>query len=136
MTKSTVRQRNLRALIKDAGGPTPLAHRLGHAGPSYLSQLANAHRPITEKAARKLESDLGLPEGWLDEDVHASDKALPACPNMLKQVVLAVSEELDTQHVKIEPARLAQLVALVYLNAQPQGKVDREYVRQVVQLTH
>lgn len=136
MSKSTVRQRNLRNLIKDAGGPTPLAHRLGHAGPSYLSQLANAHRPITEKTARKLEHDLGLPDGYLDEDVHAADKPLPACPNMLKQVVLAVSEELDTQHAKVEPARLAQLVALVYLHAQPLGKVDKAYVQQVVQLTH
>lgn len=34
-----VRKRNLRALIKEHGGPSQLAKQLGYAGPSYLSQL-------------------------------------------------------------------------------------------------
>lgn len=32
-----------------------------------MSQLNTGRRPITEKTARKLESALGLPNGWMDE---------------------------------------------------------------------
>lgn len=135
MTINTVRQRNLRSLIHEAGGPSTLAARLGHSGPSYLSQLANAHRPVTEKTARKFEESLGLRPGWLDEDVHEPAK-LVACPAILGQVVQAVSEELEAQHTSIEPSRLAAVVTMVYEHSQPLGHVDTDYVRRVVELTH
>ena len=112
------------------------ADRLGHSGPSYLSQLANAHRPVTEKTARKFEQSLGLREGWLDEDTHEPVKTLPACPAILGQVVQAVSEEMESQHVSVDPPRMAAVVTMVYEHAQPLGHVDPDYVRKVVQLTH
>ena len=135
MAINAIRQRNLRALIRDAGGPSTLAARLGHAGPSYLSQLANAHRPLTEKTARKFGEALALRPGWLDEDVHEPAK-LVACPAILGQVVQAVSEELNAQHVSIDPPRMAAVVTMVYEHSQPLGRVDVDYVRRVVQLTH
>lgn len=35
---------------------------------SYISQILGGHRPLGERAARKLEEDCGRPAGWLDVD--------------------------------------------------------------------
>lgn len=59
---------NLRRLIDALGGVGAVSQKLGRAGSSYLSQLVgpNPSRNIGERAARKIEADLGLPEMWLD----------------------------------------------------------------------
>lgn len=61
-----VRRKRLGTLIKQWGGPTNLANKLGLSGPSYLSQLRSKNRPITEKVARGIEAKLQLPPGWFD----------------------------------------------------------------------
>lgn len=69
-----IRRENLRRKIREAGGPGSLTLQLNLSNPSYLSHLAGPtpSRVITEKTARKVESLLGLPQGWLDveEKVH------------------------------------------------------------------
>lgn len=45
------RRENLRKLIRQWGGPTSLAKKLGHANGSYIAQLAGPHpsREVSER---------------------------------------------------------------------------------------
>ncbi|HEX8590668.1 hypothetical protein [Pseudomonas sp.] len=50
------------------------AYGLDKSKASYISQILGGHRPLGERAARKLEVDCGRPHGWLDvEDDDAVD---------------------------------------------------------------
>jgi hypothetical protein len=59
---------NLRKAMESAGDWEKLGRFIGQ-NPVFLKQLAsaNAQRSIGEKLARKIEFDLGVPQGWLDQ---------------------------------------------------------------------
>ena len=59
---------NLRKAMQSAGDWEKLGRLVGQ-NPLFLAQLAGEHaqRAIGEKLARKLEFDLGVPAGWLDQ---------------------------------------------------------------------
>ena len=61
------RRDNLRTVAANLGGQHRLAQRLGY-NRSYISQMIrrNSTYKISEKAARKIESALTLPPGFLD----------------------------------------------------------------------
>src|SRR5471032_2411943 len=66
-TSSSIRLMNLRALIKNAGGPAEATRKLDMDG-SQLSQIAGRHpvRNIGTTLARRIEKVFRHPLGWLD----------------------------------------------------------------------
>jgi len=66
MDMQAVRRANLRALIEQWGGLRALARKLGYLQAPFLSQMNSGNRAITEKTARRIESTLKLPPGWMD----------------------------------------------------------------------
>lgn len=63
-----IRVENLRKAALSAGGWEQLGKFVA-LSPVFLRQTAGAHpqRAIGERLARKLEFDLGVPAGWLDQ---------------------------------------------------------------------
>lgn len=129
-----IRRRNLRTLIAQWGSPTALAKKLKLSGPSYLSQMVGGHRPLTEKTARKLEQQLGLKVGWLDETQAAGDRAASVDDTLIARVVMVVGETLKEAGVTVAPDKFAELVTLVYGEASRTGAIDEKLVQRLVQL--
>lgn len=131
----TVRRENLKRLLEREGGPTALGKRLGHSGPSYLSQMATGKRPISERTARTIESTVGLSEFELDQQIGES---IPfngtAARQLLSDVVRAVGEALDRAQVKPSSKKFAEIVALVYEHSASAGRVDQAYIQHLVSL--
>lgn len=67
MDAKEIRLRNLRELIREAGGQRKLA-ALARVNPAYLSQILSARtrRQMGDVVARRLEAGLGKPHGWMD----------------------------------------------------------------------
>jgi len=76
-----IRLRNLRMLVREAGTIANLA-RLSSTAPAYLSQILNSlptstgrPRSVGDKLARKLESAMDKPYGWMDQANQARSEA-------------------------------------------------------------
>ncbi len=126
------RRINLRRLIEQQGGPTAVALRLGYSNGSFLAHLAGPHptRQISEKVARGIERKLALRTGWLDaEDMPHLDDVLLA---QSIQAVTAVALEYDR---RVQPAKFAELVSIVYDHAVRTGECDTAFVQRLVRLT-
>lgn len=132
---TTNRRANLRLLIAQWDGPTPLAKKLGLSGPSYLSQLVSGHRPITEKTARQFEESLDLPLGWLDDERHASGKPVKVDDDLVTRVVMLVGAALEESKTAVKPAKFADLVAMAYEEAVRAGELSEQYVKRLIKLT-
>ena len=80
--KNEIRLENLRALISEAGNQAKLAELIGVA-PSYINTLTKQRidsatgksKGIGEATARKLETAMSKPFGWLDQD-HSYDESV------------------------------------------------------------
>lgn len=129
-----VRRDNLRALIEREGGPSSLAKKLGHSGPSYLSQLASGKSPITEKVVRKIEQQLGLPEFALDVKPGEGVPFAGTDHALLASSIRAVGEELERAKKEPGAKKFSELVAIVYENAVKTGSVDARYVQSLIRL--
>lgn len=104
-----VRIENLRKLIHRHGGSAALARELGHANAAYLTHMAgpNPSRPITEKAARKIEQKLGLEIGWLDGGSTPAPKKREA--DSVFTVLEKLTSEFERQKVNITSTRLSKI---------------------------
>ncbi len=69
-----VRVENLCALIKQSS-LTEIARRSKRA-PSQIWEMKNRRRGFGEKIARRIEIEMGLPQGWLDEPHGSEEKQL------------------------------------------------------------
>lgn len=129
-----IRRTNLRKLMAQWGGPTSLAAKLGHSNGSYLAQLAGPHptREISERTARGFEKELDLPSGWLDRNHHQDTQHLD--DTTLALCIRAVSAAVKDAHLKVEPSKFADLVALAYDNSQAVGSLDENFVTRLVRL--
>ncbi|MFQ5509521.1 MAG: S24 family peptidase [Leptospirillia bacterium] len=67
MDAKAIRLYNLRRLISEAGGQKKLAQRAG-VNPAYVSQILSTRtrRSMGDDVARRLESGMGKPHGWMD----------------------------------------------------------------------
>jgi len=72
------RLKKLESLIQEYGTAERLAQLSGQSA-AYLRQCRTGHRNIGEKLARSIESELGLPPGWMDhlDDSSPSDHVPP-----------------------------------------------------------
>jgi hypothetical protein len=66
MKEQQTRLDNLRALVERAGGAAAFARTYPGVDPTYISQLLNKHRNFGERAARTMETKIGLDRGALD----------------------------------------------------------------------
>lgn len=129
------RRTNLRLLVEQWGGATSFAKKLGYSGPSYVSQLLRENRPITEKTARQIETDLDLPEGWLDlGPEQAAVQPAPVDVELVTRCVLAVGQALEREAATVSPAKFADLVAVTYEAAVRAGALSQQYVDRLVRL--
>lgn len=129
-----LRRTNLRKLMESWGGPTSLAHKLGHSNGSYLAQLAgpNPSREVSEKVAREIEIRLNLPPGWLDKK-HKSPAGAPDTEKLI-EVIALVQDVLDAEGVKLQRTKFTELVSLVYERASEGAPTDQNYLRRLVKL--
>lgn len=126
------RRANLKALIVQHEGATPLAKALGYGSPSYLSQMVGPKpsRQITEKVARQIERKLLLPQGWLDKRPTAYPVKVDE--QRVQETVLLVGQLLRDTAVAVSPEQFAGLVAL----AHERGTLDETYIRRLIHLIH
>jgi hypothetical protein len=94
MANNEVRIQNLRILVSETGSIAKVAKKID-TSPAYLSQIINGvksstgtARGIGDKLARKLESGLHKPHGWLDNKQEE---------NVLKQVEAEYKDEFIRQ---------------------------------------
>lgn len=128
------RRENFRALMGQWGGPTSLSRKLGHANGSYVAQIAgpNPTREISEKVAREVESKLGLPLGWLDQQHPGGGQQLN--DQALAEVVRAVATCLRDAGLRPAPETYATLVQLAYDRAKMLGRIDEPYIQKLIEL--
>lgn len=124
------RRNNLRALIQQHEGATPLAKALGYGSPSYLSQMVGPHptRQVTEKVARTIERRLLLPTGWLDTPLP--DYQPRVDEGQVRETVLLVGQVLRETGTNATPEQFAELVALMH----ERGGTDETYLRRLILL--
>jgi hypothetical protein len=131
-----IRRDNLKALIREYGGPLPLSIKIGYTNASFLVQMAgpNPIRDVTEKTARKIEDKLGLPAGWLDDADHKRQPKVKESD--VAQIVRAVSAVLEDQRIDTTPKQLGEIVSLAYEHARLVGTVDEDFINRLVSLCH
>jgi DNA-binding transcriptional regulator YdaS (Cro superfamily) len=131
-----IRKKNFKALVAQWEGPTNLAKKLGYTGPSYVSQMVSGNRPITEKTARQIEAKLDLAIGWLDTAHTGPQAARPAILDTtdLARIISLLTTALEEARVKMQPAKFAELVAMVYEDAQERGRIDEKFINRVIGL--
>jgi len=133
----TPRQRNLRRLIAQWGGGEALAKKLGYANGSYLSHMATGHRPITEKTARRIETELRLPPMWMDAEHDARRDDPPpvrVSTTLFAQVVEAVSTAMQELGVELGLGKFEDVVTLIYEDALERGELSQALVRRMLGL--
>lgn len=134
------RRTNLKQILVEQGGPASFAKKLGQAGPSFLSQMVNGHRVISEKTSRRIEEAAGKPEYWMDHAHSSVDGMGPAAsvqvdPSFVGGAVKMVAEIQQELDATLSPGKYAEIVNLVYENAQRTGKLDRDFSMRLVKLT-
>lgn len=131
-----VRRDNLRRLIDQWGGPKALGVKLGYKNASFLVQMAgpNPSREITESTSRKVEQELDLPAGWMDQ-YHENGGPVHIDHTLISRAIKAVVQTADDLGVTLDSTKLGDIVSLVYDDAESHGgNVRGELVRRIVQL--
>lgn len=93
---SEIRLENLEALVREAGTAEHLAER-SELSPVYLSQIRSRTidrktgkpRNLGDKAARKLESGMGKPVGWMDAQHAGTGAPEPSLARSLRLLRMA-----------------------------------------------
>ena len=72
MNTQTVRERNLRRLLKESGETADQFAKLVGTNPSYISQILSrkSTKTLGDRLARKIERALSLPAGWMEHESH------------------------------------------------------------------
>lgn len=133
------RRANLRIVLAEQGGPAFFAKRLGMSGPSFLSQMVNGHRVITEKTCRRIEKEAGKPIYWMDQPHNGTSDAMPTQtvrvdPSFVGGAVKMVAEIQQELKITLSPEKYADIVNMVYEHAQATGKLDRDFSMKLVKL--
>ncbi len=132
-----IRRANLRTLIDQWNGPKPLSVKLGYSNASFLVQMAgpNPTREVTERTARKIEDSLGLPQGWLDTPAGNQTEPAQVDMTLVSRVITSVAQMAQDERVTLSPAKLGDIVALVYSDAEIRsGAIRPDYIKSILQL--
>lgn len=120
------RQANLALLFEREGGKANLAAKLGFA-PSYMSHWVNGRRPFTEKAARDVETKLGLEFGWMDNE-NSSTKELTI------DAVTYAYEALEESGARLAATKKVEFVGLAYDLSMVLGVSAKDFINRVARL--
>ena len=87
MDVKSIRKDNLQRLLDEAGGREALARKVG-TSPAYISQIRSERTAadVGHQLARRLESAMGKPEGWMDVAHGVSEEA-----DLVREAVFLVS---------------------------------------------
>ncbi|CAB3858428.1 hypothetical protein LMG26854_03339 [Achromobacter aegrifaciens] len=134
------RRANLRTVLAEQGGPASFAKKLGQSGPSFLSQMVNGHRVISERTCRRIEREAGKPIYWMDQPHTGTGGVAPTQtvrvdPSFVGGAVKMVAEIQQELKTSLTPEKYADIVNLVYEHAQLTGKLDRDFSMRLVKLT-
>lgn len=83
MDIKAIRIRNLQQIMRQRAESTAEFARTYGLDPSYLSQILNGHRGFGEKAARKMETQIGLQPGALDTSDQGNVSIYDAPPGYI-----------------------------------------------------
>lgn len=115
-----IRRDRLQELVKEAGGQSALASRIGKDKNQVYQWLADPgeaqSRNIGTRSARAVEAAMGKPEGWMDRDAspgHVSQSWRPD-PAILVQTQEFLEAAFAFQGKRFEMARDADLFADAY----------------------
>lgn len=146
MKLADIRRERLRSLIKKHGS-SELAEMLGYQHPSFLSQLAgpNPTRSLTDKAARRFQEKLGLPEDFFDTPIDqtpgrgavTAPAAAPASGDtaIVAEVIRLVGSVCAGEQITLPPAKFADVVALAYIDTMEHNRQPRtEHIKSIVRL--
>lgn len=150
-----IRKANLKLLVQQRDA-TSIAQACGYSGPSYISQLCgrNAQRSIKEDTARKIETAMALPHGWMDVErdpfgnnlPHPGGNSTPPVDredsppiSMLntdhfERVAEIVGKFLDENGKQLPHTKFAQLVTLVYERDTDDETNLRAYIGKLLKL--
>ena len=130
------RRTRLRALIEQWGGPKPLSLKLGYNNASFLVQMAgpNPTREITERTARKIEQALNLPANWLDQVEPTPQQPQPVDSALMSRIVNVIAQTAEDSGIRLKPAALGEMVALVYGDYERAGSIRPEFIHSLFQL--
>lgn len=154
MQISDYRRENFRRFTEQNGGPTAVAKRLGYTNASYVVQMIgpNPLRTVTERTARRVEAEYGLPAGELDKPVAPiplakapepattpPEPASVASGNLTNlqvgQLVLLVGKICENEGANLSTGKFADLVALTLSDAaEHNGQVREDLVKTLVHL--
>lgn len=128
----TNRRENLRRLIEQWGGPSTLAQKLGYSNASFLVQMAGPHptRDVSEKTARKIEAALDLRAGALDAPPVKAPKVKTG---LLQEVVESVGNWCQEAGVTLPHSKFANLVTMVYQDAESNGEIRESFAKSLIQ---
>lgn len=128
-----IRRKALALLAEQWGGPTNLAKKLD-VTPSYVSQMLAGNRPITEKAAAKIEEKLGLATGFMSTRHTESPAPAPIDDELVTRVIMTVGEHAEEAGLILAPSKFAEVVTLVYEEATRTRTIDEAYIARVLKL--
>jgi len=104
----------------------------------------NPSRPVTEKNARAFESQLGLAERYLDQEIAGflpavipTDQVIPTSSSESERIISIVQNVRDVcaeENCSISVSKFAEILVLVFRDDGVQGDA-REYARALVRLT-
>lgn len=137
-----LRRENLRRVIDQRGGATKVSQQLGYRSASFLSQLVGPKptREVTEKSARRFESDLGLEQGSLDRPADAPQAApatqgAPFNVSMVAETLRMLGAVLAAENANLPPQKFADVAALAVEDAGSHGGQPREgHIKALVRL--
>lgn len=108
-----IRLGNLRLLVEERGSTDEL-ERLTEASAVYLDQLLDGARlksgkprKMGDEIARKLESGLGKPDGWMDSPQWQREPSPP------DQIVLSPEEQLHLVRIRRASAHARHIIKMV-----------------------
>lgn len=129
------RRENLRRLIEQWDGPSNLAIKLGYSNASFLVQMAgpNPIRDVSERTARKIETKLDLPRGYLDKKPTNTNTEVST--ELVTSVVRYVAQACSDAGVRLTPEKLADVVTVIYQDAVDNGKIREAFAKQIIQLS-
>lgn len=112
---SDIRLTQLRKLVEKYGSQRELAGALNIA-PNQISQWINGNRSIGEKLARRIESNLKLPYGWMDgrEAINKPDSVESINMEILSKHLEEAIEYALNANEKIPAKSLVQAALAAY----------------------
>lgn len=141
-----VRRENFKALVKKLRSTTAMANKLDST-PGYISQLISPKNPrnIGENVARKIETAMKLPRGWMDAEHakgwdgeadttnggKAQDLRAAIDTDRLVTIVTLLNEVIGELQADVSPGQHARIVGMLYME---DSEPTRAKVRALVQL--